>query len=191
MVFSAVREQDMAHDIRERQWKGKSILVATSREVVQSSGSLTHRRRWCSGACSGSNSAGTSVWDFHSCCFGQPTPQEPLGLWHYEMPYLPLTNQNYATDLLIGPFSSVPLASSFSSGTNERQKGELDKLTGLNNTVIVDQWTSGIPFGSSGLQYGKLILWNNHLGKTGVSCRSHCQWTNVGSPTVLKKSQLV
>lgn len=100
------------------------------------------------------------------------------------MPYLPLTNQNYATDLLIGPFSSVHLASFFSSGTNETQKGKLDKLTGLDNTVIVDQGTSGMPFGSSGLQYGKLILWNNHLGKTGVSCTSHWQWTNVGSPTV-------
>lgn len=61
MVFSAVMEQDTAHDSRERQGKGKNVLVPTSREVVQSTGSLTHRRSQCSGVCSGSNSGGISV----------------------------------------------------------------------------------------------------------------------------------
>ena len=67
------------------------------------------------------------------------TLQERLALWHYKMPYASPTNQNCTTDLLIGPFLSVRLASFLSSGLNEAQKGKLDKLTGLDNKLTVDQ----------------------------------------------------
>lgn len=120
----------MSRGSRKRQLKGKSVLVSTGREVVQSSGSLTPPPP--------PGEVSAQVCAVVLTLLAQPSEtsclpalDDPHRKSDYERMHLSLTNQNHATDLLIDPFSTVHLASVLSSGMNGAHKGKVDKLTGL------------------------------------------------------------